>query len=426
MPVQSDDSPETRRCATGKHISPSTDPYRLSMQSFQCDVLVVGAGPAGSMAARTAAEGGADVIIIEEHLVSGTPVHCAEGLSAGGILDGGLEPLEPYVSQRISKARVVVPNGNFIELTSDNWTGYTLNRVAFDKALADNSEKAGARMMTRTRATGVIKDGGRVVGVKAVSCGEPVEFMAKVVIGADGHSSVVRRSAGLERYFRDYVTCAQYRLGGLNLEDPSVDEFYMGAKYAPGGYAWVFPKSRMVANVGIGVRRTHTRPAIEYLKDFVAGDPRFRGAEVLLRNGGICPVSGTLDRIVADGLMLVGDAAGQLMPMTGAGIHSGIEAGKMAGRVAAEAVEEGDVSEGRLSVYRREFDVYWGKRIRDSCRVLEMLDRFTDEDLNTLSGVITNDDVLSLAYGINVAGTVAGLVARSPRKIIRLIGAYLR
>jgi len=396
------------------------------MQSFQCDVLVVGAGPAGSMAARAAAEGGADVIIIEEHPVSGTPVHCAEGLSAGGILDGGLEPVEPYVSQRISKARVVVPNGNFIELTSDNWTGYTLNRVAFDKALADNSEKAGARMMTRTRATGVIKDGGRVVGVKAVSCGEPVEFMAKVVIGADGHSSVVRRSAGLERYFRDYVTCAQYRLGGLNLEDPSVDEFYMGAKYAPGGYAWVFPKSRMVANVGIGVRRTHTRPAIEYLKDFVAGDPRFRGAEVLLRNGGICPVSGTLDRIVADGLMLVGDAAGQLMPMTGAGIHSGIEAGKMAGRVAAEAVEEGDVSEGRLSAYRREFDVYWGKRIRDSCRVLEMLDRFTDEDLNTLSGVITNDDVLSLAYGINVAGTVAGLVARSPRKIIRLIGAYLR
>jgi digeranylgeranylglycerophospholipid reductase len=322
--------------------------------------------------------------------------------------------------------RVVVPNGNSIELTSDNWTGYTLNRVAFDKALADNSEKAGARMMKRTRATGVIKDGGRVVGVKAVRGGETVEFMAKVVIGADGHSSVVRRSAGLERYFRDYVTCAQYRLGGLNLEDPSVDEFYMGAKYAPGGYAWVFPKSREVANVGIGVRRTHTRPAIEYLKDFVAGDPRFRGAKVLLRNGGICPVSGTLDRIVADGLMLVGDAAGQLMPMTGAGIHSGIEAGKMAGRVAAEAVKVGDVSERRLSAYRREFDVYWGKRIRDSCRVLEMLDRFTDEDLNTLSGVITNDDVLSLAYGINVAGTVAGLVARSPRKIIRLIGAYLR
>jgi len=378
------------------------------------------------MAARAAAEGGADVIVIEEHPVAGTPVHCAEGLSIGGILDGGLEPVEPYVSQRITKAKIVAPNGNCVELTSENWTGYTLNRAAFDRALADRSEKAGARMMTGTRATGVIKDGGRVVGVRAIRDGEPVEFMAQIVIAADGHSSVIRRSAGLERYFGDYVSCAQYRLGGLSLEDPSVNEFYMGFKYAPGGYAWVFPKSREVANVGIGVRRTHARPAVEYLKDFVAGDPRLRDAEILVRNGGICPVSGTLDRIVADGLMLVGDAAGQLVPMTGAGVHSGIEAGKMAGRVAAEAVKAGDVSEERLSEYPREFDVYWGKRIRDSGRVLAMLDKFTDDDLNTLSEVITNDDVLSLANGTNVAATVAGLVARSPRKIMRLIRACFR
>jgi digeranylgeranylglycerophospholipid reductase len=378
------------------------------------------------MAARMAAEGGANVIIIEEHPVSGTPVHCAEGLSIGGIVDGGLEPVEPYVSQRITKARVVAPNGNCVELTSENWTGYTLNRAAFDSALADRAEAAGARMMTGTRATGVIRDGGRVVGVRAVKDGEPVEFMAQVVIAADGHSSVVRRSAGLERYFSDYVSCAQYRLGGLSLEDPSVNEFYMGFKYAPGGYAWVFPKSREVANVGVGVRKSHSRSALEYLKEFVEGDPRFRGAEILVRNGGICPVSGTLDRIVADGLMLVGDAAGQLIPMTGAGVHSGIEAGKMAGRVAAEAVKDGDVSERRLSEYPREFDVYWGKRIRDSGRVLAMLDKFTDDDLNTLSEVITNDDVLSLANGTNVAATVAGLVARSPRKIMRLIRACFR
>jgi digeranylgeranylglycerophospholipid reductase len=112
--------------------------------------------------------------------------------------------------------------------------------------------------------------------------------------------------------------------------------------------------------------------------------------------------------------------------MTGAGVHSGIEAGKMAGRVAAEAVKDGDVSERRLSEYPREFDVYWGKRIRDSGRVLAMLDKFTDDDLNTLSEVITNDDVLSLANGTNVAATVAGLVARSPRKIMRLIRACFR
>ncbi|MBN2336803.1 NAD(P)/FAD-dependent oxidoreductase, partial [Candidatus Bathyarchaeota archaeon] len=285
---------------------------------------------------------------------------------------------------------------------------------------------AGAKLMTNTRATGVIMDGGRVMGVKAVREGEEVEFIAKVVIGADGHWSIIRRSAGLERYFKDYVTCAQYLLGGLDLEDPSVNEFWIGKKYAPGGYAWVFPKSREVANVGLGVRAKHTKPPIEYLKKFIANDPRFKDAEILRKNGGICPVSGTLDKIVIDGLMLVGDAAGQLIPMTGAGIHSAIEAGKMAGRVAAEAVKEGDVSAERLHDYRKEFDMYWGKRIKDSGKVVEMLDKFSEDDLNTLAEIITNEDVLALANGTNVTSTLGGLMKRSPRKLIRLLRAYLR
>ena len=378
------------------------------------------------MTARAAAENGVDVIFIEEHPVAGTPVYCAEGLSIRGIEDGGLKAVSPYVLQQTTKARVVAPNGNTVELTSNDWTGYTLDRQFFDQALADNAEKAGARLMTNTRATGVIMDGSRVVGVKAIREGEEIEFIAKVVIGADGHWSIVRRSAGLARYFKDYVTCAQYQLGGLDLEDPTVNEFWMGEKYAPGGYAWVFPKSREVANVGLGVRVKHTKPPIEYLKDFIAQDPRFRNAKILRTNGGICPVCGTLDKIVADGLMLVGDAAGQLIPMTGAGIHSAIEAGKIAGRVAAEAVKEGNVSAKRLSAYRVEFDKYWGKRIKDSGRVVDMLDKFSDDDLNTLSEVINNEDVLALANGTNVTATLAGLVKRSPMKIISLVRVYLR
>ena len=110
------------------------------MDNIQCDVLVVGAGPGGSMAARIAAENGVDVIFIEEHPVAGTPVYCAEGLSIGGIVDGGLEAVPPYVSQQITKARIVAPNGNTVDLTSDDWTGYTLNREVFDRTLAENAE----------------------------------------------------------------------------------------------------------------------------------------------------------------------------------------------------------------------------------------------------------------------------------------------
>lgn len=396
------------------------------MQQYQCDVLVVGAGPAGSMAAKTAAENGVDVIFIEEHKVPGTPVFCGEGLSIGGITHGGLEPVEPYVCQQISTARVVAPNGTKVDLSAIDWTGYTLDRSEFDKALADNAVKAGAKLMTEVSAIGVIKEDEKVVGVNAIVKGQKAEFRAKVVIGADGHWSIIRRSAGLANYFSDWVTCAQYKLSGLNLEDSTINEFWVGEKYAPGGYAWVFPKSKTIANVGLGVRQKHTKPAIEYLKDFIANDQRFRNAKIEYKSGGICPVSGQLEEIVLDGLMLTGDSAGQLIPMTGAGIHSGIESGKMAGRIAAEAVNENDTSAKKLGEYKTEFDEYWGKRIIEAGKVLHMLDKFNDEDLDVLADVISTDEIMHMANGLNVASTIAGLIKKSPMKLIQLIRAYLR
>ena len=396
------------------------------MRRLECDVVVVGAGPAGSLAARTAAEKGTHVILLEEHPEVGHPVFCAEGLSLNGIKDAGVEPEPPTVCQEISKARVYAPDMNFVELTSSDWRGFTLNRDVFDRALSENAVKAGAELMTSTRVTDVIKDGGTVTGVKAISNGEPLQVDAKIVIGADGHASVVRKKAGFRRWFPDVCTCAQFRLGGLSLDQPEVNDFLLSSEIAPGGYAWVFPKSGEVANVGLGVRLVHTAPPIHYLRKWVSSDPRFKDAEIQLVNGGICPVSGNLDKTVDDGVILCGDAAGQLIPMTGAGIHSGVEAGKMAGDTATRAIQEGDVSATRLSEYERHFEEYWGKRIKDSRRVLEMLDKFSDENLNTLAKVVTHEDVLNLANGTAVARTLTRIVARAPIGIMGLISAYLR
>lgn len=396
------------------------------MRLIDCDVVVVGGGPAGSSAARAAAANGARTIILEEHPSIGTPVFCAEGLSLNGIKDAGLEPIAPLVAQRITRARVYAPNKNFIDLTSEDWVGYTLNRQYFDKAIGNNAVKAGAELITDTRVTGIFRENGKVAGVIAERGGEQIKVKAKITIGADGYWSIVRRSSGLARWYPDVVTCAQYQLGNLHLDDPTTNEFYIGMKYAPGGYAWVFPKNNETANVGLGVRNIHTEPAINYLKRFLESDPRFKEAKVLRRNGGVTPVSGMLDKIVDDNLMLVGDAAGQLIPMTGAGIHSGIEAGKMAGAKAVEAIVGEDTSAKRLNQYRVKFEKYWGKRIKDSRKIVEMLDKFSDDDLNTLSTIITNEEILALANGENSKRTIAKIVARSPRKIMKLMAAYLR
>jgi digeranylgeranylglycerophospholipid reductase len=396
------------------------------MRLLSCDVAIVGAGPAGSAAARTAAERGSDVILLEEHRQVGLPNHCAEGLSLNGLKDAGVEPTPDIVSQKITKARVYVPNGKYLELTSTDWVGYTINRDVFDRVMSEMAVDAGAKLMTETKVSEVTREKGAVSGVIAGSGGEELRVEAKVVIGADGFGSTVRNSAGLGRWFPDAVSLVQYRLGSLALEEPEVNEFYIGSKVAPGAYAWVFPKSRSAANVGLGVRRTHAEPTIAYLKRFVESDERFHGARIIETSGGVTPVSGVIDRIVDDGLMLVGDAAGQLIPCTGAGVHTGVVAGKIAGEVAAKAIETGDVSTSSLSEYGERFDAMMGKRIRESRRVVDMLDRFGDEDLNALAEVITSEDVLALANGYDTARVIARIVARSPLKIMRLMAAYMR
>ncbi len=378
------------------------------------------------MAARAAAEQGAAVVLIEDHPQVGLPVSCAEGLSLNGLRDAGIEPTPEVVSQKVARSRIYAPNGKYLELSLSGRAAYTINRDVFDRVLSEKAVKAGAELMTGTKVTEVLRQNGVILGVYATQGNETLKIEAKVVIGADGYTSTIRRTAGLGKWYPDVVTCAQYRLGGLELEEPEIYDFYLGREVAPGGYAWVFPKSAEVANVGLGIRKIHTESPIKYLKRFVANDPRFKDAEIQLVNGGICPVSGVLETIVSDGLMLTGDSAGQLVPFTGAGVHTSIVAGRIAGEVAACAIDEGDVSASRLSEYERRFDALWGKKIRDSRKVINILDRFNDDDLNSLPYALTSEAILDLVNGIDITRVLAGVAMRSPLKFMRLLASYLR
>ncbi|MBT4422777.1 NAD(P)/FAD-dependent oxidoreductase [Candidatus Bathyarchaeota archaeon] len=385
-------------------MSPITDQY---------DIIVVGAGPAGALTARTAAENGAKVLILEEHEQAGTPVFCAEGLSHKGFIDSGLEPVEPLIAQKIHKVKVFVPSGKSVAITHKEIEGYSLNREHYDKALADSAEAAGAVMMNYTKALGVIKEDGVVVGVKAISDGEEFEIRAPLTVGADGHASIIRRSAGLTRYFSDYGVTAQWTITDLDLEEPGASEIIIGS-VVPGAYVWVFPKGKTVANVGLGIRTDRSRPAIQVLEDYINCDPRFKDKPRERKTGGICPSTGTLDKIVIDGMILVGDSAGMVIPLSGAGIHTAIVAGKIAGKVAAEAVAEGNVSAERLLEYHRQFDAAWGKNLRDSKKMLTLADKLTDAEMNKVADMIRQEDILDLVNGRNVIRTIIGIALRDP------------
>ena len=420
-----------RRHDSGQQNSPrrnrikSTHPHATGRASiFSPDITVIGAGPAGCTVASTAAELGADVLMLEEHPLPGLPVFCGEAITVETLAAVGIKPEPPIINEPIRKLNIYAPNGKHVTISNDKVLGYTINRDVFDGLLADKAVASGVTLMVNTKAEEVTKKNGIVVGVKAEHHVETLLIKSKIVIGADGHASMVRRSALGIPYFKSFAVCAQYTLTGLDIQEPDAIEVWLGRKYAPGGYAWVFPKSRTVANVGVGVRQDQaTKPALLYLQGFISQNPNLREGIIIHKTGGICPVTGTLDKIVDDGVMLVGDAAGQTIPMTGAGVESAIHAGKMAGRVASKAIQEGDTSKTRLEEYPETFNHHWGKLMENSKRTLNIFDALNDEDLNKVSEIITPEQVKSLVYGEKVLRNFVPLAFRAPRPALKILRA---
>ncbi|MBN2104853.1 NAD(P)/FAD-dependent oxidoreductase [bacterium] len=353
------------------------------------DIIVVGGGPAGSMAALEAAKGGASVIMLEKDREIGVPVRCAEGVSQAGLklVMGFVKP--GWISQKITKAQLIAPDGTAVDVGTAGQVGYILHRKLFDYDLASMAGEAGVNILTRAYVYDIIRESGNIAGVRAEHLDRKIEFRSRLVIGADGVESRLGRRAGLKTRTKpkDMDTCAQMTLADIDI-DPETIVIYFGNQVAPGGYAWVFPKGPRMANVGLGVSGKYSAEMkpIAYLHQFV--DKHFPGAKILTLVAGGVPCVDTLKHIVADGLMLVGDAAHQVNPMTGGGILNGMIAGKIAGRVAADAIRKGDVSEKQLSPYVKEWHKTEGKNNERSYRIQQVVNKFSDKDLNKIAQTV--------------------------------------
>ena len=355
------------------------------------DVLIIGAGPAGSIAAKTAAEKGLDVLLIEKRQEIGDPVRCAEGVSKVH-LKKHVEIDKKWICADLKGSRIYAPDGTKIEMSekiAGGEVGYVLERKVFDRALAEQAAKAGAEVRVKTRATDLIIEDGFVKGAKLMHLGKEYNVHARIVIGADGVESKVGRWAGIDTCLKpiDIETCAQYIVAGINI-DQEYCEFYVGNDIAPGGYVWIFPKGDGKANVGIGVLGNKTgkfkpRP-VDYLNAFL--EKKFPDAKIVEMVFGGVPVSGSIEKTSANGLMLVGDAARQSDPVTGGGILNAMNAGKLAGEAAYEAISAGDVSLKKLEeLYEKRWRATIGHAIDLSLIVKNCFINISDEDLNSLA-----------------------------------------
>jgi geranylgeranyl reductase family protein len=380
------------------------------------DVVVVGAGPVGCMAAKYAAKNGAKTLLIEEHASIGSPVQCAGLLSTRAIrecevvLDSGFHP--------IKGAFVYAPSRQRIRISGGEIKAYVVDRRIFDRTLAEHAVRSGADILMRTRAVGIDigmathghgRGHGRRRILHVAIKGEPDVIEADVVIGADGVQSRIARWAGLDT--PDTILSGAQVSTVYDFDDPEFVEIFPGS-CAPGFFAWAIPYHGS-ARIGLAVRpgsgsvarrgmgsgsEVEHEAAWVHLKRLIAEhpvvsekcDPGIAGIVL----GGI-PIS-VPQQTAADGLLIVGDAAGQVKPTSGGGVYPGAVCAKIAGKIAADAVLEGDTSARRLSEYDKLWRARIGRELAIGRGINGWMARLSDSEINRLTQVLDDDELLDL------------------------------
>nr|WP_319375122.1 NAD(P)/FAD-dependent oxidoreductase [uncultured Methanoregula sp.] len=353
------------------------------------DVLVIGGGPAGALAAKTAVEKGLSACIVEKRPAIGAPVRCAEGIGQDGLQEF-IEPDYRWISAEMTGATVVAPDGFVMKLESElagSKVGYVLDRKFFDRELVWKASEAGADVAVKSRAAAPIIENGFVKGAKIEYCGKISSVRAEVVIAADGVESKFSRWCGVDTTVpvREIMSSVQYVMTDIDIDEHST-VFYLGNDVAPEGYLWVFPKGKRAANVGIGISGKKSgdgHRAKDYLDKFVKKTfPHGKTIEYIPGGVSVCR---PLPCTVADGLLITGDAARVVDPLTGGGIYNAMYTGRLAATVAADCIGKGDVSKKALMKYDKEWRASkMGKAIERNYHIKEYLIKQSDEKLNEI------------------------------------------
>ena len=354
------------------------------------DVVVVGGGPSGSMSAIEIAKSGYSVCILEKDRDIGMPVRCGEAIGYTGLTQF-FKPKPEWIASEIKRAKLIAPSGIGVNIPFTHETGFILNRRVFDYDVSKIAVKNGAEVYTKSYVKDLIIKDDFITGVILNHLDKEVTINAKIVIGADGIESRVGRWGGIKTSVRmkDMESCVQYSVANIHI-DPNQMIMYVGKKYAPGGYLWIFPKDEGFANIGIGISGQYSKhkSAKQYLDYFISEN--YPDISVLTTVCGGVPCPKPHKNPIKNGLMLVGDAAHQINPMTGGGIASGMRGGKIAGNIAVQALKKNDFSEEFLRSYPKEMFKVFGKNHNRFYNIKETVHKLSDDDFNYIADKILN------------------------------------
>ena len=392
------------------------------MTKREYDLIVVGAGPAGSSAAYAAAKNGIKVALLEKEenvaqTVRTSGVTWIDYAKEFGIPEDCYNPIKTY--------NFCSPN-NTVSITDNKPKAAVLDVRKTYRFLADMAKKNGAEIFVNTNVTNVITENGSIVGVKASSSNSEMIFHARMLIDASGFQSAVSKSLGLVKQWERFGVGAEYE---AEVENVKSDTWWLmvGQMYSPAGYAWIFPLGKNMVRIGVGVGKpeSHVDPTqrLDELIEKGAGPIKDLGKITKKEfHYGLIPNEGLSRKTVYDNLILVGDTAGMANPLVLEGIRYAIKYGRVAGDVASKAIKSGDTSEKALQYYEETWKKEIESKIKSAHKVqarwLELSDSEWDKEIDIISN-LTADEFLDFVRADFTISKIVKIAAHHPILAVR-------
>ena len=339
------------------------------------DVIVVGAGPAGSIAASTLAQAGRSVVVLDWRTNPGDKL--CTGI-IGAECHKRFPPLEEHIHKRAKAVTIVSPDGRRYNIARDETQGFIIDRVAYVASLVRNAREAGAEFGLGLRVTS-IEIAGDGVSVLASGDGGQTSHRARLLIIASGFGSPLLSMVGLrDNGNQPYMVGSQAEVIANDLEETEV---YLGQAIAPGSFGWLVPVAGSRALVGL-VSRQELNGHIDRFISTLQQDGKVEGIVKQPKRWGI-PLK-PLARTYGDRVLVTGDAAGMVKPTTGGGIYYALLSGELAAETAGEALAVGDLSARQLRAYEKRWKAKFGKEMRVGYMARMLFESLEDSQLDRL------------------------------------------
>lgn len=339
------------------------------MKSY--DVAVVGAGPVGSTFARYIADEGYKVAVLEKKREIGVPLQCA-GLLGKKIKNLNILPDE-YICNQVYGAYLHSPSNNILKVSRKDPEAYVIDRVGYDKFLADQAVNSGAELFLNHKVVGINTKSGEI----EVN-GSSDRFKAEIIVGADGHSSLI--SNGFNDRSKSFMA-AQYLvdMGGKIFDIENV-HLHVDSSISP-GFLWIIPISSSMVRIGLFANMDY-KQLNNYIKMFMQSHGSFENAKILKKYQGFIPVYEPKKKLFKDKTILLGDAASQVKPTTGGGLIIGFECAKIAANTVKRALDSEDHK--ILSEYESNYNKRFKGELKVQMEVQRIFESLTNEDIDQM------------------------------------------